>query len=291
MLIEQPEMTDTILVLYDFTEIAEHALHHAIKLAKNRHLPLCLLHIIHSSQIPLEKQDELSQKKKEKEINHKLEEVVKKAQQENQIKINYVVKYGNIFTDIGIFEKEAKAGLIVMGTHGSKGIQQYIGSNVVRVIAGSSIPIIVVQKSPSVGGYKKIVVPIDFSNELETLKKQLIIFSVQYQSSIYLFNNTRPNHSVQELIQQNVVNIKQLLGDQKIKYSVKQAVVGKEPFANQIVEYANGIGADMIMIITNQAKGLSDFFLIQYMQKVIMNSFGIPVMCVNPKTIETIEIF
>lgn len=282
-------MTNSILVLYDFTEIADYALHHALKVAKNWNSPLCLLHIIHLPQIPLEKYDEHSQQKIEKEITHKLELVTKKVKHENEIEISHKVKHGNIFTDMGIFEKEANAGLIVMGTHGSKGIQQYIGSNVVRVIAGASVPFIVVQKSPSVNGYKKIVVPIDFSNEMDVLKNQLINISSQYQSSVYLFNNTRPNHSVQELIQQNVEDIKQLLGNKKIKYSIKQAEMGKEPFANQVIEYANGIGADMIMIITNQAKGLSDFFLIQYMQKLIMNSPGIPVMCVNPKTVETIE--
>lgn len=279
-------MPNSILVLYDFTEIANDALQHAIRVGKNIGRPLTLLHIIHSPQIALEKLDEKSQKKKEAEIDQKLKEVANHIYEEHQIRINYLVKYGNIFTDIGSFEKEVNARLIVMGTHGSKGIQQFIGSNVVRVIAASSIPFIVVQKNIPENGYRKIIVPIDFSNEITHLKEWLMLLAKKYQSSVYLFNNTRPNHAVQELIFQNTENISQALKSENIKYSVKQAALDKETFAQQVVEYGNGIGADLIMIISNQAKGLSDFFLIQYMQKIIMNPYSIPVMCVNPERME-----
>ncbi len=276
-------MQNNILVLYDFTEIADYALHHAIRLGKNMGRQVTLLHIIHAPQLAIEKRDEHKQTQYEQEIKNKLHEVVKKLHEEHQIKINYLVKHGNIFTDIGVFEKEVEAILIIMGTHGSKGIQQFIGSNVVRVISGSNIPFIVVQKSMPENGYRKIIIPVDFSTEITSLQKWLILLAKKYQSTVYLFNNTRPNHAVQELIQQNVENIAKELQNENINYTIKQAITGKETFAGQTIEYSNGVGANLIMIISNQAKGLSDFFLIQYMQKIIMNPFSVPVMCVNPE--------
>jgi nucleotide-binding universal stress UspA family protein len=255
-------MPTTILILYDFTEIADFALHHGIRVGKNLGIPLTLLHIIHSPQIKLEELDEETQKKKVTEITQRLEEVAKHIEETQGIKLSHIVKHGNIFTDIGDFEKEVNASLIIMGTHGSKGIQQFIGSNVVRVIAVSTIPFIVVQKNVAENGYKKIVVPIDFSKEIDGLKHWLIRFAKQYQSTVYLFNNSRPNHAVQDLIHKNSENIVKALGKEKIKFSVRQAAVDKETFAQQVIEYANGVGADIIMIVSNQAKGLSDFFLI-----------------------------
>jgi nucleotide-binding universal stress UspA family protein len=280
-------MTQSILVLYDFTRVADYALHHAIISCKNLNLSLCLLHIIHSPKITLEKLDESTKQRKESKITDQIKKVCEKLKADHNMEVNYLVRHGNIFTDMANFEKEINAKLIIMGTHGSKGIQQFIGSNVVRVIACSGTSFIVVQKNMNENGYKKIVVPVDYNNEIIGLKKWLDIMVKQHHSTVYLFNNTRPNPTIQELINKNSENIVQALQLQNVRHSVKQSIISKETFAQQIITYANGIGADIIMIISNQSKGLGDFFLVQYMQKIIMNPFNIPVMCVNPESHES----
>ena len=58
--------------------------------------------------------------------------------------------------------------LIVMGTHGVKGIQRLTGSYALKVIRHSKVPFIVVQTKKSSGEIKDIVLPIKFSQETKS---------------------------------------------------------------------------------------------------------------------------
>ena len=57
-----------------------------------------------------------------------------------------IIRKGNIFEDIGDVAKEIGARLIIMGTHGIKGIQKLVGSYALKVILHSEIPFIITQK-------------------------------------------------------------------------------------------------------------------------------------------------
>jgi nucleotide-binding universal stress UspA family protein len=54
-----------------------------------------------------------------------------------------------------------------------------------------------------------------------------------------------------------------------------------DSFAEDTLAYANEIDADLIMIMSQQEKGFSEFLLGSYAQQIVNHSGKVPVMCIN----------
>jgi nucleotide-binding universal stress UspA family protein len=145
-----------IVVPWDFSPVAGHALAHAVKISRMVSNDICLLHIVDEGASP-------------KELNEKVIKL-KRLVDENSVKygmpISYQISKGSIFTAIAEYANEKDANLVVMGTHGMKGMQKLTGSWALKVIVKSKVPFIVVQEPPTdQERYHNIVFPIDFRNE------------------------------------------------------------------------------------------------------------------------------
>ncbi|WP_199221615.1 universal stress protein, partial [Desulfonatronum sp. SC1] len=111
------------------------AVAHAVNLSKRLDTGITLLHIA----------------KKDTEINELEQQLTAEAQKINEtynVKPACLVKEGSIFKTINQVAHEVEATLIVMGTHGMKGLQKLTGSWALKVIVGSKIPFLVVQEPP-----------------------------------------------------------------------------------------------------------------------------------------------
>jgi nucleotide-binding universal stress UspA family protein len=99
-------------VPWDFSHVAEHALAHAVKIGRMVGNDICLLHIVDSGVSPKAYAEKVSLLKK------LVEENIKKY----NISIIYHISKGSIFTAIAEYANEKEANLVVMGTHGMKGM-------------------------------------------------------------------------------------------------------------------------------------------------------------------------
>ncbi|NJK85049.1 MAG: universal stress protein [Bacteroidales bacterium] len=129
------DYSDLILVTWDFTDKSYMALEHAISIARRIKHDIAIIHIV----------------KKETDIpvaERQIHDAVRKSFENLQIKPQIFVKEGTIFNTIAEMTEEIKARMVVMGTHGMKGMQKILGSWALKVIAGSKSPFIVVQDKP-----------------------------------------------------------------------------------------------------------------------------------------------
>ena len=82
---------------------------------------------------------------------------------------------------------ETQANLIIMGTHGMRGLQFITGSRVLRVIMSSDVPFIIVQErtiKPS--GYDSIVVPLDLHKETRQKLTLVADMALTFKSKVHL---------------------------------------------------------------------------------------------------------
>lgn len=106
---------ENIIVPYDFTEKADCAVKHAAVIARNMKAEVVLLHIVKKeSQSP--------------EAIQALDGVVAQVAQDENVACRHIVKEGSIFTTINEVVAEQNSTLVVMGTHGMKGMQKITGS-------------------------------------------------------------------------------------------------------------------------------------------------------------------
>ncbi|MEO8734174.1 MAG: universal stress protein, partial [Flavobacteriales bacterium] len=143
-----------ILVPTDFTKVADCAMNHAAGLAERTGALISILHIV-------SKPSELE----EARIKVGLE-VERAKKWSGQVSVEPLVRVGSVYEEIGNSASEIGAELIVMGTHGMRGMQFITGSRALRVITNGKVPFIVVQeKNIGPEGYSNIVVPLDLQRE------------------------------------------------------------------------------------------------------------------------------
>ncbi len=260
----------TILVPYDFTDIAMHAVEHALSLSKNNSLSISLLNIV----------------KKEAEIESITLRLSREAEiisEKLGVKPLTYVREGNIFKTINQVAEELNATMVVMGTHGIKGLQKLTGSWALKVIVGSKIPYFVVQQPPSDTDEKKIVFPVDFKTEN---KEKLIwadFISKFLKIKIYLFSTSSKDGVVEPRTKANLVFCKNFLTEKGIDYELSLSDGGGS-FSQETLNFANNIDADAIIIMTTRDIAFHDYVLGANEQQIIANSSKVPVMVINPRT-------
>jgi nucleotide-binding universal stress UspA family protein len=159
------EFQKLIVVPWDFTYVAENALAHAVKISRMVGNDICLLHIV----------DPGISLKVEGQKRAKLKQLTEENSKKYNVTISYHISKGSIFTDIAEYVNEKEASLVVMGTHGMKGMQKLTGSWALKVLVKSTAPFIVVQDPPpDQERYHNIVFPIDFRSENKEKMKMAI---------------------------------------------------------------------------------------------------------------------
>jgi len=266
------ESQKLIVVPWDFTPVADHALAHAVKISRMVRNDVCLLHIVDLG-IKASAEGE-----KKVMMQHVAEENSKKY----NITISAEIKKGSIFTAIAEFVNEKDASLVVMGTHGMKGMQKLTGSWALKVIVKSKVPFIVVQDPPAdQERYHDIVFPVDFRRENKEKTKMAIYMGKYLDSKIHILFTSATDPS---LIKRTKVNINfaiRYLIQNNIEYEIHEIPRGN--FAQQTIDFAVRINADLLLIVTTKNITFADYMVGASEQYIIANSSKIPVCCVNPR--------
>ncbi len=266
------EQKKLIVVPWDFTHVAEHALAHAVKIGRMVNNDICLLHIVDPGISP----------KVEAEKSSQLKGLIEENSRKYNVSISYHISKGSIFSAIADFANEKEASLVVMGTHGMKGMQKLTGSWALKVIVKSKIPFIVVQDAPSdQERYHNIVFPVDFRGENKEKMKMAIFMGKYFDSKIHMLVAVSSDKNLQKKTKTNLnFGIKYLIQN-NIEYEIHEVTKGN--FAQQTIDFAQKINADLILIVTTKNITVADYVLGASEQYMIANSSRIPICCVNPR--------
>ncbi|MEQ8323453.1 MAG: universal stress protein [Vicingaceae bacterium] len=260
-----------VLVPNDFTEAADFSMEHAAKVASYFHGEVYLLHVI-------------SKEKEREAAQAKLDKSAADALAKYNIVFKTIIRKGNIFDDIGEVAKEIGARLIIMGTHGVKGIQKLVGSYALKVILHSEVPFIITQrKSPNDKGYSDIVVPISYEEESKQKLSLIAKISEHFGAKLHVFSPQETDGFLVARLKRQLQFTKKYLDERKISFDVKIAKE-KGDFTRQCTEFARDIQADLIAVINTADKGVLPDFIGGGggEQDLITNSEQIPVIIMNP---------
>lgn len=256
-----------ILVPTDFTSVADTAIKNAVKIAKIMNGEIIILHVV----------------EKDAQVNagqNKVDEITAIINQEENIPTVGKIVVGNIFEDITKVAKYEGARLIIMGTHGRKGIQHIVGSYAMKVITGSEIPFIVVQDKLVPETYKNIVFPIDFKAETKSKIALTASMASQLGAKIHIFAEHNDDQFQHKQIDNNIAYAKKFLTEKNIDFTVKVAEESGD-FVKQIIHYSTSINADMLAVLNLNYRSISHF-LKNDEEELISNEAQIPVLMVNP---------
>ncbi len=266
------EIKKLIVVPWDFTQVAENALAHAVKIGRMVNNEICLLHIIEETAKPAEEGSKVTL------LRHVAEDSARKY----NIGMAYQVRKGSIFTSIAEYVNANEVSLVIMGTHGMKGMQKLTGSWALKVIVKSKVPFIVVQDPPpDQERYHNIVFPIDFRVENKEKMGMAIFMGKYFDSKIHILKTATADKSLRTKINVNLNFAVKYLIQNNIEYEIHEMAHGK--LAQHTIDFAQKINADLILIVTTKNITMADYVLGASEQFIIANSSRIPVCCVNPK--------
>lgn len=260
-----------ILVPWDFTPSSTFALEHAIKIAKIRNYNISLVHIVKHS-------------KEEGKYHAKLAEIANETQTKTGVPTTVLIQTGDVLTTVSELASLPETELVIMKTDGIVGMQKYTGSKAIKIMRGSRTPFIVVQKSPMDGLFHKIVFPIDYRTENKEIVNTLLNLSKVYNGKIYIFK-TKSNDKVFKKNIANNLNFARMMFESKhIDFEIFEGS-GTKDYSLEVNDYANSIGADLIIIQLQRNLTLTKFLFGVKEMRIIANPYKIPVMAVNPKEI------
>jgi nucleotide-binding universal stress UspA family protein len=261
-----------IVVPWDFTIVAEHALAHAVKISRMVGNEVCLLHIV----------DEKIKPAEEGEKSATLSRVAEENGKKYNMHIAAHIEKGTIFSAISSFANDKDASLVVMGTHGMKGMQKLTGSWALKVIVKSKVPFIVVQDPPrDQERYHNIVFPVDFRGENKEKMKMAIFMGKYFDSKVHMLKTATSDKFLAKKTAVNTGFAIKYLIQNNIEYEIHE--VPKADIAQQTINFAQKINADLILIVTTKNITFADYMVGANEQYIIANSSKIPVCCVNPK--------
>lgn len=260
----------TILVPHDFTEVADYALEHALVIAKIMENDISIIHIV---------KDEADIAKGTEKCNELAERTFKNHFQQPGV----IVRSGSIFSTIGEVAKEINANLVIMGTHGMKGMQKLTGSWALKVIVSSPVPFVIVQAPPIHKKFEQIVFPVDFRLENKEKHHWVNYLSKYYKAKFHIVKQEVKDKTFKRRVQANLTFAKKYFDSKKMVYMI-HTTPGKSKFSTETINYAKEIEADLILIMTTRGISLADYALGANEQQIIANKAKIPVMCINPRS-------
>jgi nucleotide-binding universal stress UspA family protein len=267
------QVKKTIMVTWDFSTVSYNALKHAIRMSQIVKYNILLFHIVKN---PSEVETAVE----------KLGKTVSEIKNDLGVEVGSYVHHGKIFKEISDYasDEDNKVDFVIMGTHGMKGGQKLFGSWALRVIAGSSVPFIVVQEEPpKKDRYTDIVFPIDFKSENKE-KLQWAIFLGKYlNSKIHLYKAPVADKNLQKKVNVNLNFAIRFLIQNNIDYEIHESKKTGN-FQKEILSFSKKIQADMILITTTKHITKVDYIFGAKEQYLLSNNEKIPVMCVNPKS-------
>lgn len=273
----------TIISAIDFSDCSINALEHALSIAKKSKSNLLMLWVNNPNTTKTILSSDLSDDLLE-EVEHQFLRLITKYRDElPDSKIDFMIREGKVYKEIVSQAKESDAWLIVAGTHGSSGFEEFwIGSNANRIVTASPCPVITIRAGINVGrNLSKIVVPIDSSMETRQKVPYVSELALMFDAEVHLLTlYSTTVEDVRRTIRSYSKQASKYLKEHEVKFvSVEKE---SENISISAIEYAQSIDANLIAIMTEQEKTAANIWLGSYAQQMVHHS-PIPVLSIHPK--------
>lgn len=270
-----------IIVAVDFSGGSIHALRYAVRIANKARANITMVWVDKTSEP--DSVYSVSLENYRSEVVRRFSELVEQLKPEfTGGKMDYKLRTGKIYSEVVAFAQSKKADLIVTGSHGVSGFEEYwIGSNANRIVAHAGCPVITVRNKYVIKDSDwKIVLPLDNSNQtlgkLEISTKLAKLIGAEIHLVTIYSTSLKTMHKRVDSF-----------AEKAMKYFEKENVhFVREHFESQnatktVIDYATGVNADLIAIMTEQESNTSSGIIGPNAQQIVNHS-PIPVLSVHP---------
>ncbi len=196
--------------------------------------------------------------------------------------LSYIIKKGKVYREVVNQAEAFENTTIICSTHGASGFEEFfIGSNALKIVSATESPVITIRHGAVPHPIKKIIMPIDITSD--TRQKVPITAEIAKAFGAEVHVVAVSSNQSDDIVAKLNAFSKQVcdyLKDYEVHF--KTASLSGDNITDITIEYALDINADMISIMTEQSKALSNFVLGSYAQQMLSKS-PIPVLSITPQ--------
>ncbi len=271
-----------IVVAIDFSECSINAFLHSLSIAEHCNGELTLLWVEKTAN---EKEKYVDKSlDASRDVQKAFEDLIAKHQPAYPgVPISWKIRKGKIYRETADEAKSQKAILIVTGTHGASGFEEFwIGSNANKIVSASVCPVITIRGGINVQRpLKKIVLPIDSAEETRQKASFTGYISKKHNAEIHILKlYTSKLKTMRQKVDIYAAQVAGYFDEEKITYHIDHTVC--ENISDATIEYATRIDANLISVMTEQETKTSNIFLGPYAHQIVNHS-PFPVLSIHPK--------
>ena len=260
-----------ILIPVDFTDATDKAIEFGKFLARQSQSDISLLHVFEDDGMSLE------------ECEDKLESIADKIKTEN-ISCDFICQQGNIFTVIPELAAKNSFRMMVIATHGRKGMRQKLfGPDILKLLKKTCIPTLVVQENSSVPqNFNTVIFPVGGHDEYQKQIDAMILFAGLFDPEIHLYSISKAGFEQTDKLKENIKLAEQCFSEKGINYKrvAEDQNVFSVGFAKQTLKYSSEIRADLITIMVSPTRE-NYYFADSDKEAILTNENCIPVLCAS----------
>lgn len=255
-----------VLVPYDFSETAKHALNFATGLYTNYPgIEVTVLHVIETPIATgmgtmgggLESVPEFESQVYFMELVNTRKKQLRELEEEyknSSFALKTKLILGSVFKGISESISEQNPDLIVMGSRGASGLEEVIvGSNTEKVVRTASCPVVTIKAETDVLKMKKVVFASDFRYSDDKVANRIKRIQAVFDAQFYFVVVNTPGNF--ETTRESMNRIRTFVQKHHFE-NVKAEVYNSLSEESGIIEFADDIDADMIAMTTHGRTGL-----------------------------------
>ncbi len=278
-----------IVVPVDFSKTSLKAIDYAVEMAKLNKATISLLHVVESvpaviepgyfqaSAFPVDWYDSFS-KESDKHLKKICSDIISKGAKVEQP----VTATGRIQSEVNNLVDQLKADIIIMGTHGVSGFQEFFaGSNTFRVIRNATVPVLSINEKSTGNSFKNILVPFRDNPHSREKVDYAVECAKMYNATVHvLAMDTQGGDEHFRKMQLEGEQVTGIINGNDIPCVMK--VVRGSYIADEILSYAKEENADLILSMSDLEKmNITEYFTGPFAQQIVNHS-PIPVLSIRP---------
>ena len=273
-------MSKKIVVGIDFSDCSINAFEHAITIAQKAKAGIVMVwvnHLDYSKEI-----FSVEPKQLNKEVEDRFKEMIGKYEKKLWgKKLEFEIRKGKVYKEVCQVAKEQEAFLIVIGTHGSSGFEEFwIGSNANRTVSAALTPIITIRSGVDVGkDLARIVMPFDSTKVTRQKLPFTALLASYFGSEVHIIGLFTSNmDDMRYRIRNYVAQAEDYFKENNIKYVSK--FIEADNITQTTLDYAREVDANLISIMTEQETATSNLWLGPFAAQMVNHS-PIPVLSIH----------
>ena len=272
-----------IIVGIDFSEGSLNAMQHAVSVAARFGSKLTLLFVVSPDTKIIVGEDEANKANIVSLVDEKLKKLVvdcEKALPKNEVA--YKIRIGKASREINAEAREQGDALIVLGTHGCSGFEEFfIGSSAFKTISGSSSPVLSVRAGVDIQrDLTDILIVID--DTLETLQKlkSATLMAKAFQAKVHIMGLCPAKFpEIRQTIEAYASRAEIYLMENNVRF---ETVYVKNTYkVDTVLKYATSNNINLIIVMKEVELDGDNVFILAPFSERIVNRSPIPVLTVN----------